>query len=148
MRNGILILVLTLFPLVAFAQMYKWVDENGRTQFSDRPPPPGVKYTVINAPVPEPNKPVATPKSITQQEIEFRRRRVKEAEEEKKEQENKKKAELLAEECDRAQQRLRNLNDPAPIFSVNKDGGRDYMSAETREAEKQKAKQDVERTCK
>jgi hypothetical protein len=148
MRKGIATLLLTIVPLFAYAQMYKWVDENGRTQFSDQPPPAGVKFTVINAPPPEPNKPVATPKSVTQQEIEFRRRRVKEAEEEKKEQEKKKKAELLAEECERAQQRLRDLNDPNPMYSIKKDGGRDYMTDETREAKKEQARQDIERTCK
>ena len=24
------------------AQVYKWVDENGKTQYTDRPPPPGM----------------------------------------------------------------------------------------------------------
>ena len=28
---------------LAQAQQYRWVDQNGKTQFSDTPPPPGAK---------------------------------------------------------------------------------------------------------
>ena len=30
-------------PLTADAQVYRWVDANGRVQYSDQPPPPGTK---------------------------------------------------------------------------------------------------------
>jgi hypothetical protein len=44
------ILVLaTLMAGVAHAQMYKWVDENGRTQYTQTPPPPGKKAEVIQS---------------------------------------------------------------------------------------------------
>ena len=33
------ILVLLCFPLIAHAEIYKWVDENGRVQYGERPPP-------------------------------------------------------------------------------------------------------------
>lgn len=39
--TGFLIAMLLSIPQV-LAQVYKWVDEHGKTQYTDRPPPPGV----------------------------------------------------------------------------------------------------------
>ncbi|MBK9662821.1 MAG: DUF4124 domain-containing protein [Nitrosomonas sp.] len=35
-----------LFSVTAQAQIYKWVDENGKTQYTDQPPPPNVATDV------------------------------------------------------------------------------------------------------
>ncbi|GAB4200628.1 MAG: hypothetical protein Tsb002_36860 [Wenzhouxiangellaceae bacterium] len=37
---------LVLAPSMALAQMYEWVDEQGRRHFSDQLPPPGISYQV------------------------------------------------------------------------------------------------------
>jgi hypothetical protein len=148
MRNGLLAIALAMSPLIACAQMYKWVDENGHTQFADRPPPDGVKFTVINAPTPAPNQPVATPSSVSQQEIEFRRRRVQAAEKQRDEDKKQQERQALAERCTYWQGRLTWLSGGGPVYESNKDGGRDYLSDETREAEKLKARQGVEQSCK
>ncbi len=37
-------------PMVASAQVYKWVDASGTTHFSETPPPQGVKYQNIRTP--------------------------------------------------------------------------------------------------
>lgn len=37
------IALLIVLALPAYGAMYKWVDAQGRTQYSDQPPPPGVK---------------------------------------------------------------------------------------------------------
>ena len=42
MRLFTLLLLLTL-PLTASAQLYRWVDANGRVTYSDQPPPPNAK---------------------------------------------------------------------------------------------------------
>ncbi|MBK8063549.1 MAG: DUF4124 domain-containing protein [Betaproteobacteria bacterium] len=36
-------LFLSLFALTCWAQQYRWVDEKGRVQYSDVPPPPSAK---------------------------------------------------------------------------------------------------------
>ena len=48
MRHSFLLgLALLLVPLVALAQVYKWVDGKGTVHFSQTPPPAGVTYEVI-----------------------------------------------------------------------------------------------------
>ncbi|MEO8143611.1 MAG: DUF4124 domain-containing protein [Betaproteobacteria bacterium] len=42
-------LLLTCFSLAAQAQIYRWVDANGRVNFSNAAPPQGVKSTVVDA---------------------------------------------------------------------------------------------------
>ena len=45
---GLVLLSLTGFPAQAGGKYYRWVDETGTTVNSDRPPPAGVDYEVIN----------------------------------------------------------------------------------------------------
>jgi glutaredoxin len=42
MRRHILVF-LFLLPVMVQAQVYRWVDENGKVQYSDKPPPPNAK---------------------------------------------------------------------------------------------------------
>lgn len=42
MRNFIFMILLLLFAGAANSQIYKWVDQNGKTQYTDQPPPPGI----------------------------------------------------------------------------------------------------------
>jgi len=47
--RGFAFFFLMLFSLGASAQIYRWVDANGRVNFSNTTPPPGVKATVVDA---------------------------------------------------------------------------------------------------
>jgi hypothetical protein len=139
-------MLLVLAPLFAQAQMYKWVDGNGHTQFADRPPPEGIKYETIKPP-PQAPTPAAAPRP-SQQEIEFRRRRVLAAEKQKDEEKRQQELQALAERCTYWQGRLTWLSGGGPVYETNKDGARDYLNDETRETEKDKSRQGVEQTCK
>jgi len=153
MRYTGLAALLALVPLMAAAQTYKWFDENGHTQFSDRPPPPGVKFERIDVKPPQPTPaaaPAAKPgqeSSIAVQEREFRKRRLLAEEKEKEEEKKKIEAEARRHECEQAEQRVRDLAEPVAIYSMNKSGGRDYMSDETRASETAKAQQKVKEVC-
>lgn len=37
-----------LLPMVASAQVYKWIDSHGTTHFSQSPPPQGTKYVLLH----------------------------------------------------------------------------------------------------
>jgi hypothetical protein len=147
MRN-LASMLLALVPLLAQAQMYKWVDENGHTQFADRPPPEGVKFEIIKPPPGAPKATSEAPSSVSQQEIEFRRRRVLEAEKQRDEEKKLQEARAVAERCTYWQGRLTWLSGGGPVYETSKDGARDYLNDETREVEKDKAKQGIEQTCK
>ena len=47
MRN-LVFAVLVIAPLLAQAQVYRWVDDKGTVHYSDSAPPPGVKATVVD----------------------------------------------------------------------------------------------------
>lgn len=49
---------LAALPLAASAQVYKWIDDNGRTIVSDTPPPTGLKAEQLR-------KPIGTPAEST-----------------------------------------------------------------------------------
>ena len=48
MRNLLALAVLCGCAALAQAQIYKWKDANGNTQYSDTPPPPSAKGQVVN----------------------------------------------------------------------------------------------------
>lgn len=55
------VLALTALPLIAQAEIYTWKDSQGRVQYSDSPPPKGVKARTVVAPPPPP--PAAEPEA-------------------------------------------------------------------------------------
>ena len=76
--------------LPASAQMYKWVDANGKVQYSDKPPPSNIKAEKLRAPVRAAGAPAASegkgaaqkdaaktgPKTAAEQDQAFRKRQM------------------------------------------------------------------------
>jgi len=165
MRRTTLALALALLPVLAQAQLYKWVDENGRTQYSDRPPPAGIKGELVTKgrvspsaaqPAAAPGAPAAAASNKggaaaanpAGRELEFQKRRIS-AEEAQKEVEKKAKEQQAKQEnCDIARARLKSLEDGGRILKYDKVGERQYLSDEEIEKEKGPARQRVEQTCK
>jgi hypothetical protein len=150
-------LTLLFLPLLAQAQMYKWVDENGHTQYSDRPPPSGVKSEQITkgrAPGTAPAQPAAPAasaapaKSNAGAELEFRKRQLSREEAQKDEEKKQKEQQAKQENCDIAQARLKSLEDGGRLIKPSTTGERDYMSSDEIEAEKIPARKKVEEACK
>jgi hypothetical protein len=143
-----------LIPLQAAAEMYKWVDENGHTQFADHPPPAGIKYETVGVKLPTaPATPATTDAAkaeklrIQKQELEFRKRQVVAAEQEAAEAKKKKEAALRAEDCESARTKLRNMQEDVPIYNVNAKGGRDYMTDAERASATENWKKRVDELC-
>jgi hypothetical protein len=57
----IALLSLVLVPLAAAGEMYKWVDEKGRTVYSEQPPPDGKGAKVDIKPSAEPRRAATEP---------------------------------------------------------------------------------------
>ena len=68
-------LLLALAAPIASAQVYKWVDENGRIHYGEKPPQ-GSKASAVKPPAEAPNTP-AKPRDFQSQELEFRGRQIK-----------------------------------------------------------------------
>jgi hypothetical protein len=155
MRLTGLALSLLLAAPLAHAQMqtYKWIDEKGNPQYSDHPPPAGIKFEKIDI---EPPPVISSPpaaakssdKSSAEADLEFRRRQ-QAAEKEQKE-EDRKAAEAKAKQqnCELAQGRVKILTDGGRLLKPTTTGEREYMGDEEIAAELIKAQKSADEACK
>ncbi len=143
------ILALTLAALVAPAQaeLYKWVDSQGKVHYSDRPPPNAAqKAATMKAPPPAPAA-AASPapqKTIKEQELEYRQRKAEEAEAAAKAQ---KEADVRAQNCRNARGNLNTYTEGGRVVRFNAQGEREYVSDEERAREIERWKSEVSRWC-
>ncbi len=148
----VLALLLTLAPALAHAQTYKWVDQNGHTQYSDLPPPAGVKSEQLikgkqsPAAAAAPNAGQAP--TASSRELEFKKRQLSGEEKAKEDEKKAKDQQIKAENCDIARSRLKQLEDGGRILKYDKAGERQYMSDEEIEKEKAPSKAKVDELCK
>jgi hypothetical protein len=91
--------------LPALAATYKWVDANGRTVYSDQPPPSGQKYEIVGA-APPPDNPNAV-KEMALKDAEIRKAQKDRAEQATKAQQSRADAQKRAEICAQARAAVR-----------------------------------------
>ena len=147
---------LACFALGAWAQQFKWVDKDGRTQYGDNPPA-GVNATRIKGPSgPAPTTPSA-PASGSQDvgkdgkplspEAAFRKRQQEREEADKKDAQDRAKTEAKQKNCEQAQAALRQLESGQRIGQVNAQGERVYMDDDQRAKSTQAAQKAVSDWC-
>lgn len=132
MRILILLSVLSLLPLSAFAQVYTWRDAQGRVHFSDKAPA-GQKAQTVNLPEAAP-EPVA-PASDEGEQLARQKRLAQALEEERLEKERLKEqaqaeAEKKAQYCERFANRLSRMDAASRLYSENQDGTLSYWNEE------------------
>ena len=131
------------------AQVYKWVDKDGRVQYSDTQPPPGAtkaeakKVETSNAAAS--TSPVPTLKDRTK---DFDKRRAEADENAKKMADIRKKDEAIEENCKSARAALRDLESGRMIRRTNDQGEIAVMTDEAREAELSKVRAAAAESCK
>jgi hypothetical protein len=95
----VLMVLLVLSPF-AEAQIYKWIDEQGRARYGEKPPP-GVEARLL---APPPGASADRPRqSVDEQEAEFRRRQIQKREEEER---HAQAARVRAQQCERLRDEL------------------------------------------
>ncbi len=127
MRGAIALAALLAAATAAHAQVYRWVDEQGKVHYGERPPS-GAKASPVQdklaAPPGEP-APKAAP-DASQQERDFQRRRMEREQKEAREQQA---AEKAKQQCERERTRLAQLRNVRRIQSgVDEKGNLRYMS--------------------
>jgi len=164
MKNFLLVL-LSLFCINAYAEVNKWVDEQGRVHYSDQPPPSNAKRVLISAPKAKGSSETSDesesgnaaesenatesgePKSIAEREAELRKKikADKEAADKAAQQQAAKAANQ--ENCNRAQQSLKELQSEMRIMELDANGERVYLNNEQRQQRIVKTQQDISRLC-
>ncbi len=155
----VLVFGLTLaFAAGASAQLYRWVDKDGRVRYSDTPPP-GVKATTLQPPsgaaapaAPAPGDAAAKdakkgPLTPAEQEAEYRKRQLGAQKAREKEEQAGRDAQAKQENCARAKETLAGLESGQRIARTDASGERYYVDDDQRAAEIAKARQSVSAWC-
>ena len=171
MRHLILLLALLAFSFTAQGQLYKWVDKDGKTQYTDQPPPPGAarnekKLNIQSAPPVQPaaaktgdkvddkgkaggktgDKDKASgPKTTAEKDLDFKKRRAAEAEAEAKQQAE---AKQNQEKCAQAQTSLKTYQESARLTIPDGKGGTTYADDAARQKGIDEAQKDIASFCK
>jgi len=141
-RFALAALFLLLAPL-ASAQLYKWVDKDGKVQYSDQPPPAGASKQ-INVP----SGPAAPAPSARDKDKALEKTRAESRESAKKADDLAKNTKQRQEECDRAGAYLKGIENGGRFVTFDAKGERVFMEQDQIDAAKAKARQNVEEACK
>ncbi|MEO8718646.1 MAG: DUF4124 domain-containing protein [Burkholderiales bacterium] len=160
--NRIVILALMLaFASAASAQMYRWVDKDGRVHYTTTPPPPGVTSRTLQAPSASP--PAAAPDDAAkdaagkeerkgpltpaEQEQEFRKRQIEAQKAREKETTAARDTEIKQQNCARARDAQATFESGQRIGRTSAQGERYYLDDEARAREADAARQAVRDWC-
>ena len=133
------------------AQVYKWVDKDGKIQYSDTPPPASATKAeakkVDTSPVAAAT--TAPPaKALQDRAKDYDKRQADAAEKAKKAELDQKNAAINASNCSDARNGLRELETGRPVTRATETGAREYLDDEARQAEMAKARKSVADFCK
>jgi len=128
------------------AALYKWVDANGRTVYSDQVPP-GVKAEPVGGAAPAANPDAV--KELASKDAEFRKRQLDRAEDGKKAEKARADAQKLATGCAQARAQIVNLRTgDFAMYKLNEKGERVFLDEAGRRAEIGRLEQSMrERNC-
>ena len=144
-RLIVLALACAIAPL-ATAGLYKYVDKDGKTVYSDTPPPGADAKPLHIVPSTGPGGPAPKPASTLDKDLEKGRALAKERE--KKRESEEKNAKIAEQRCEQAKDNLRTYTDGGRLFKYNAKGEREFLSDEEIEAARVKAQKDVDESCK
>jgi len=149
--------------LPASAQMYKWVDSNGKMQYSDKPPPGNIKTEKLREPASAPaatatgeskgkgeakkDAAKAGPKTVAEQEQAFRKRQLDGAKAQEEEAKKQAQARDKAENCSRARSAVENMQMGGRQMRTDEKGERVYLDEQQIAQEIARAQQIAAATC-
>ncbi len=160
-RFSVTIWLMLWLALPASAQMYKWVDSNGKVQYSDKPPPSNVKTEKLREPAPAPRATAASdakggekkdaakagPRTAAEQEQAFRKRQIDAAKAQEEEGQKQAESRNKAENCKRAKAALANLQLGGRQVRIDEKGERAFLDDQQIVQETAKAKQEADAAC-
>jgi hypothetical protein len=137
-----LALACAVVPL-AGATLYKYVDKDGKTVYSDTPPPGGTATQVTVH-----GGEAAPPKSFVERDKEAEKLRKAEAEKEKKAEQSAERAKAMAQRCEQAQANYRAYEQGGRLMKYDDKGERQYMTDEEIDKARADSKRQMEEACK
>jgi hypothetical protein len=153
-RVFVLALAVAFAPL-AGAQLYKYVDKDGKTVYTDQPPA-NVQAKPVEAPPPPPMPAAAAGskngtngnKSAVERDKDNEKNREQAREQQKKQQEASEKAQQAEQRCTQARSAFNQYSEGGRLLKYNDKGERVYMSDEEIASSRDKARQEMDEACK
>jgi biotin carboxylase len=131
----------------AAAQLYKWVDKDGKTHYSDTPPP-NQDTKQLKASSGATTETPAPPKSAVARDKELEKGRQESREAAKKSDDAARLAASRDEQCQRMRNQYQQLVDGGRIHKYNDKGERIILDDAQLEKEREKTRADMEDACK
>jgi hypothetical protein len=145
MKHVVMLAVALALAPFASAELYKYIDANGKTVYTDQPP---VAVDSKQVKVQESSPAGAAQKSALDRDKEIQKARDKSRDEAKKAEVAAKNAQIAEERCNQATARYNALAQGGRISKFNQQGEREMMGDDEIEAEKEKARAQMEEACK
>ena len=141
------LLILIMLPLPGGAEIYKWIDANGRVHYDDKPPVSGQKKLM------DINEQSNTVKAISDDRAEKRRKLLNAIDEDrqlKKDEEAKakKKKTKLIKQCHNAKDSLKSYQRSSSVYDLDKDGNRVTLPGSVRDKIIANLKKKIAENCK
>jgi hypothetical protein len=149
----LLIIVIALAAPIASAELYKYVDKDGKTVYSDQPPVnlDSKQMNIQSRPSSNAGAPVTTPptapKTALDRDRELQKGRDEARDRAKKSDESAKQAQAQEQACAQAKENYQTYSDGGRITKF-KDGERVYLSDQEIEVERERSKREVDEACK
>ena len=150
MKTHLGLFVFLLCSTTAQADLYKWVDEQGKIHYSDQPAS-GKTKSETKLEISNPSSGTATPdksKSWQEKDLDYKKRQASAAENEAKKQKEAQETKIAQENCTKAKNSLSQLESIAPVYSYNETTGRSYLNEAQRTEAIEKARKSVVEWCK
>ena len=144
----ILITVLFLPPTIGHAEIYKWVDENGKVHFDDRPGSGNKEKIKVKT-----TEASGSPDTELQDNVE-QEKKLLEIYEEERQEKNLKKTEqreekkILKKRCAEAKDYKKTMDASSGLYDLDENGERVSLSAEEKDAEVKELKDFIKKNCK
>lgn len=145
MSHRLTAIILLCLPLAAAAEVYQYRDAQGRTVYSDTPPP-GVNATKKDLNVTRQSEEAT--RALDEKMQGFEKRREEAASNEAKQAKEKAERALAAENCTKARNKLAALQSGQRIVRYNAAGEREFVDDASRAAETAQAQSSVAEWCK
>lgn len=142
MKRILVLAVLCAVAPLAGAELYKYVDKNGKTVYSDQPPANVDSKELHVAPGPAPSG-----KSYLDRDKELEKGRQEAREKDKKADKKAEEAKVAAERCNIARTNYRTYADGGRIAKYNDKGEREFLSDDEIEAGRAKSKREMDEAC-
>jgi hypothetical protein len=149
--NRFLLILLALASTNAFAEINKWVDDQGQVHYSDQPPPSDIQVKTLRTSGENPDSAssgTAETKTFVEREADLKKEKAEQQSAADKAAQKKAAEDTLKANCLSAQENLRSLQSGARIMQIDANGQRSYLNDTQLQQRIENAQQNVNRSCK